>query len=123
MFSILGEPQRQVVSMHRDARGFTLIEILIVVAIIAILSAIALPAYNGYRTRSAESACLAEMRNYAGVSLAVIRNGDTPEAAPQQACANADDATAVGANITGTPQQPGNRQTQCNMTTGDCQLQ
>lgn len=109
--------------MHRDTRGFTLIEILIVVAIIAILSAIALPAYNGYRVRSAEGACLAEMRSYANIALAVMRNGDAPDPAPRQACPNADDATAVGANITGTPQQPGNRQTLCNMNTGDCQLQ
>jgi len=100
-----------------------LIELMVVVAIIGILSAIALPAYNGHRTRSAEGACLAEMRAYAGISLAVIRNGDTPEAAPRQACRNADDATAVGANITGTPQQPGNRQALCNMNTGDCQLE
>ena len=37
--------------MQRN-RGFTLIELMIVVAVVAILSAIAIPAYTGYVTRS-----------------------------------------------------------------------
>ena len=50
------------------ARGFTLIELMIVVAIIAILAAIALPAYNAYRIRAANGACgLAFPASAAGV--------------------------------------------------------
>ena len=49
----------------KDHRGFTLIELMIVVAIVAILSAVALPAYSDYvkRGRITEAvAALADMR-------------------------------------------------------------
>jgi type IV pilus assembly protein PilE len=51
----------------RTSAGFTLIELMIVVAIIAILAAIALPAYTSYITKTkrvAAEGCLAEHANY-----------------------------------------------------------
>lgn len=108
--------------MPHPARGFTLIELMIVVAIIALLASIALPAYTRYRARAADSACLTEMTHYARFALTALHENDTPTAPPQQACQRADPATAIGVAIEATPQSPGTRTSRCDMQTATCRL-
>ena len=108
--------------MPRNASGFTLIELMIVVAIIAILAAIALPAYNQYRIKAAEAACQMEMKNYSNFAVVTLQDGALPVAPPQKACLTATTATAIGTPITGQPQLPGTKQTTCDMNTATCTL-
>jgi len=48
----------------KNQKGFTLIELMIVIAIIGILAAIAIPQFSAYRKRAYNSAALSDLKNF-----------------------------------------------------------
>jgi type IV pilus assembly protein PilA len=78
---------KNIQKMHSNAKGFTLIELMIVVAIIGILAAVALPAYQDYTKRAKLSeVILAASACRTAVSEFVQSNGGVAATASAWGC-------------------------------------
>lgn len=106
-------------------KGFTLIEIMIIVAVIGILAAFAIPSYQSYVSRAHSSACLSEVKGYSNYVFTMLNDQDESSISTKpniNACKSITDATGwtldTQKKINAIAKQPSNARIECDVFNG-----
>ena len=91
--------RKQLQLKAKEKKGFTLVEVIVVLVILAILMAIAIPALTGYIDRANDRAALSEGRN---VQMALQTIGSNAYADPSQTMPTAAGGVAWTTSLSGT---------------------
>lgn len=104
-------------------KGFTLIELMIVVTIVGLLASIAAQSYLSYTTRAANNACMAEARQYVTEAMIALNspNAVIPEAPQGFACSEIHTAVDLATPIVAIPRSPGSGTISCDIPTTSCE--
>ena len=86
----------------RSIQGFTLLELMVVVAIIGVLAAIALPAYQGYAVRAKVSEVILAMSACRTTISEIYQSGGTAPAAGSWGCEATSETKYVASVATST---------------------
>ncbi len=110
---------------QRLKKGFTMVEMMIVVVIIGMLATIVIPSYNQYLSKAQSNACLSEVEGYSNQVFSLLNDQEdktTPVASIITACQSITDATgwtlATQQKIIATAKHPSNARIECDIPNG-----
>jgi len=110
---------------EQTQKGFTLIEIMIIIAIVGILAIIAIPSYQQYSKDAQRTACLSEAKSYSNNVFYLLNDQDdtsVPALPTLSACRFITDATgwilATQQKILATAKSPSNARIECDIPNG-----